>query len=197
MKSFKLDKKASKNELSWFGRHKILTGVVVALLLVGAIGANVNPSKDDTSSQQSPSKYQNLPSSEPIGLNTPARDGKFEFVVKNVECGQSEVGTAPFTKTPQGQFCTVTLSVKNIGDKSQSLYGGDQKLFNATGAEYSPDTVATTYASPNNQVSFYSQINPGNTAEGIIVFDIPADQTPTTMELHDSSYSSGVKVKLN
>lgn len=45
--------------------------------------------------------------------------------------------------------------------------------------------------------TWYNDINPGNSVEGVVVFDIPKDQTPTTAELHDSSPSNGIKVSLN
>jgi len=71
----------------------------------------------------------------------------------------------------------------------------DQKLLNASNVEYSADSVATLYNSNNSDV-FVNEINPGNTVEGTIVYDIPKDQTPVTAELHDSSFSNGVKVTL-
>jgi hypothetical protein len=55
--------------------------------------------------------------------------------------------------------------------------------------------MATIYNSPNG-TSWYDNINPGNKVEGAILFDLPKDQTPTTAELHDSAFSSGVKITL-
>ncbi|MBK5248977.1 MAG: DUF4352 domain-containing protein, partial [Actinomycetales bacterium] len=44
--------------------------------------------------------------------------------------------------------------------------------------------------------TFFTEINPGNTVEGTIVFDVPADAVPATLELHDSMFSGGVSVTL-
>ena len=78
----------------------------------------------------------------------------------------------------------------------QSLFSDNQYLFNASGQKYSADSTATTYAAPEDSDTWYSEINPGNSVEGAIVFDIPKDQTPTSAELHDSAFSDGIKVNL-
>jgi hypothetical protein len=179
---------------NWFVRHKVLT-VILALITVGVIasaasGGNKSTSSKDTQSNKSRSAAQIAK----VGETT--RDGKFEFIVKSIECGKSSVGPNQYlTKTAQGQFCLLTLNVKNIGDKQQYFSESDQKLLNSAGQQYSPDSTATLYNS-NNSDSFLAQINPGNSVDGVLVFDIPKDQTPTTAELHDSSFSGGVKVSL-
>ncbi len=87
------------------------------------------------------------------------------------------------------------VKVTNIGDGAQSLFSSNQYLLNAQGQRYSADDMATMYASPNSS-SWYSDVNPGNSVEGIIVFDIPKDQIPVTAQLHDDAFSSGVKINL-
>jgi hypothetical protein len=43
---------------------------------------------------------------------------------------------------------------------------------------------------------FPAVINPGDTVAGVLVFDIPSDAEPLSIELHDSQYSDGVTVLL-
>jgi hypothetical protein len=43
---------------------------------------------------------------------------------------------------------------------------------------------------------FLADINPGNTVEGVLVFDIASDAVPAWIELHDSPSSGGVTVAL-
>ena len=191
----------SKKEKSgnWFARHKILTGILAIILLVIVVqaagggkkdGADANKSSD--SSSQSSSK-----AAETGKIGMPIRDGKFEFTVKSLKCGVPSVSdnSGYITKSAQGQYCLVDISVKNIGDKQQLFMENDQKLLNASNVEYSADSTATVYNSNNSDV-FVNEINPGNTVEGTIVYDIPKDQTPVTAELHDSSFSNGVKISL-
>lgn len=190
----------SKKEKSgnWFRRHKILTVILGIIVLVVIVSASKGGSKTPTttdSNKSSSNSQTKTPTTAKIG--EAARDGKFEFVVKSVKCGVPSVSDSSgyISKTAQGQYCLVDVSVKNIGDKSQTFLEDDQKLLNANNQEYSPDTTATLYNANNSDV-FVNEINPGNTVEGTMVYDIPKDQTPVTAELHDSSLSNGVKVNL-
>ena len=85
--------------------------------------------------------------------------------------------------------------MKNIGDVPQSLFSGNQFLYNAENQKYSADDSAT-FSVANSTTTWYSDINPGNSVEGVIVFDLPKDKVPVTAELHDRIASNGVKVSL-
>lgn len=124
-----------------------------------------------------------------------ANDGKFQFTVKSVKCGVSQVGSSGLTQDAQGQYCLLDVGVKNIGNASQSFDATSQYLYNASGQKYSASSLATIYEAASGS-SWYQDINPGNSTEGTVVFDIPKGQTPVTAELHDSMFSSGVKVSL-
>jgi len=181
---------------NWFGRHKILT-VVLGFIVIAIIGsaASGGDKSGTPSSNGSAANSKADTKAQAIKIGEAARDGKFEFIAKSLECGVMSVGSNQYlTKTPQGQFCLLSISVKNIGNEKQSLFSSNQKLLNG-GTEYSADDTATIYAAPSGS-SWYSDINPGNSVEGKIVFDVPKDVTPTTAELHDSAYSGGVEVNL-
>lgn len=184
---------ADKSNKNWFARHKVLT-VIIALVVLGVIVSAAGGSKSNTSS--STSKSSSGKAAETAKVGQAADDGKFEFTVSSVECGKTSVGTNQYlTKTAQGQYCLLNVSVKNVGDQAQSLLSSNQYLLNASGQKYSADDTATLYNAPNG-TSWYNDINPGNSVNGAIVFDVPKDQTPTTAELHDSAFSGGVKVNL-
>jgi hypothetical protein len=179
--------------MNWFKKHKIIT-VLLVLVVIGAIagagGGNKSTDNDSgASTDQSDSKAVTAK------IGEAARDGKFEFVVKSIKCGKTSVGSDFLTQEAQGQYCLLGVSVKNIGDEKQSLLSSNQYLFNAQGQKYSADDTATLYAAPDSS-SWYSDINPGNSVSGVIVFDIPKDQIPTRAELHDSAFSGGVSVDL-
>jgi Domain of unknown function (DUF4352) len=188
----------AEEKKSWFARHKIMTGILV-LIAIGVVASAAGGGKDKTStssnnSSSSKAKTESKPAAAKIG--TAVRDGKFEFTVTSIECGKTSVGSNPYlTKTAQGQYCLLNMTVKNIGDKAQSLFSANQKVLNASGQEFSADDVATTYQAPEGS-TWYSNINPGNSVTGAVVFDVPKDQTPATAELHDSAYSGGAKVSL-
>ncbi|MGC5307669.1 DUF4352 domain-containing protein [Micromonospora zamorensis] len=128
-------------------------------------------------------------------IGQPARDGKFEFTVKSAKCGVAKVGSEPLAQKAQGQFCLVTVNVKNIGKEAQMFDGSSQKAYAADGTEYSADSGAAIYANKNAE-TFLNDINPGNQVNGLVVFDIPKNVKLTKLELHDSMFSGGVDVTL-
>lgn len=187
----------SDTKKNWFARHKILT-VILAFIAIGIVASAAGGGKTNTDNGTNNSSNANKSDNKAqvAKVGEAVRDGKFEFVVKSVECGKGSVGTNQYlTKTAQGQYCLLNVSVKNIGNEKQSLFSANQKLLDAANKEYSADDTATLYAAPQGS-SWYSDINPGNSVEGTIVFDVPKDVTPTVAELHDSAYSGGIKVNL-
>ncbi|MFJ6676259.1 DUF4352 domain-containing protein [Actinosynnema sp. NPDC091369] len=122
------------------------------------------------------------------------RDGKFEFTVQGAEKSAS-VGANDFlTRDAQGEFLLLRMTVKNIGDRPQSFFGENQKVFDAAGKQYSADSTAAIYL--GDAKSLYEEINPGNQVAGVVVFDVPVGTEIVKVELHDSAYSGGVTVKL-
>lgn len=121
-------------------------------------------------------------------------DGSFAFTVTGVEENVESIGGDFMEETPQGQYVIVSVNVENIGTEAQMFNGSDQKLFDGAGIEYSNDSEAEI--SLEESESFLEDINPGNKVEAKIVFDIPQDVTPATIELHDSAFSDGVAVTL-
>ncbi|MBU8820527.1 DUF4352 domain-containing protein [Mycolicibacterium goodii] len=180
----------------------VIVGGVVALMIVGSI---FNDDKKDTTPAGSTATVVQAPAAAPAEtkqaepaatLNTPVRDGKFEFVVRSVEPGLSEVGDKPFlNQKAQGQFVIVTLSVQNIGDRPQGFSPSNQKLFDTEGRSFETDTSAQI-ALDNNDIAVWDNINPGNTVDVSLVYDMPVGAVPASIELHDSMFSGGVTVNL-
>ncbi len=186
---------AEEKKKNWFLRHKILAGVI-AIALVAAIASGGGKSDSNkTTSSNSPKNSSQSSKPQVAKIGEAARDGKFEFTVKSFKCGEATVGSNPYLqKTAQGQFCALSLTVKNIANEKQTLFSTNQNLLNGE-TKYSADDTATMYAT-NDSSSWMSDINPGNSVEGKIYFDVPKDANPTLAELHDSSMSGGVKVNL-
>ena len=189
---------------SWFARHKVLTalGVIVVLVVIIAVASQGGSTPTDaaqppagsgaTASQQ-PTASQ-PPTQQDATVGTPVRDGKFEFTLTQVETGVKRVGSDALGQDAQGQFVLLHLTVTNIGTEAQYFDGSSQKLHDSADRTFSADSGAAIYLDESN--SFLNQINPGNTVEGIVVFDVPADAVLTTAELHDSAFSGGADVTL-
>jgi len=198
---------------NWFARHKVLTGLGTAVVLVVIIASASGGGGDDspavadvdttatqradaagkpaedakTENAEKPAKADTLPA-----VGDKVRDGKFEFTVTKLEDGVQEVGDEILGEKAQGQFVLVHMTVENIGDEAQYFDGSSQSLVDTKGRTHSADSEAGIYLDESN--SFLNEINPGNKVDGVVVFDIPKNATPATLELHDSMFSGGVEV---
>ncbi|MEU5725012.1 DUF4352 domain-containing protein [Micromonospora sp. NPDC047738] len=175
--------------------RKTTTLALIATGLV-ALGCGAGSTDEGTGSKADAGagKGDDKPKTAKIGQ--PARDGKFEFTVKSSKCGVAKIGTDLVGAKAQGQFCLVTINVKNIGKESQMFDGSSQKAYAADGTEYSADGGAAIYANKNAE-TFLNDINPGNQVTGVVVFDIPKNVKLAKLELHDSPFSGGVTVALS
>ena len=185
---------------SWFARHKILTALIglAVIIAIIAIASGGGKSSDTgtpaTSAPAGSASASSAAAEKATGIGTPVRDGKFEFTVTKVESGKKTVGAQYVEQTAQGSYTLVHLNVKNIGDEAQSFSDSDQKLISVDGKQYSADSMAAA-AIDNNNVLF-EEINPGNSVDGILVYDLPTGAVPAKLELHDSMFSGGVTVNL-
>jgi len=128
-------------------------------------------------------------------VRQPVRDGKFEFVVLKVDCSRSTVGLEHLKRTAAGRYCVLSLSIRNIADRPQLFLSRVQKGFDATGDAFTTDEAAGLFVNRDTQ-TFLRKIDPGHQVSGKIVFDVPKKATLTTVELHDSYFSHGVRVAL-
>ncbi len=153
-----------------------------------------NPGASDPGPETTPPGNDD-PAPVAVGLNQPARDGKFEFTVTKVQCGVSQVGSGFLIKKAQGQFCKVYIKVKNIGDEARTFSDSNQYAYNAAGQRYDADGEAGIYLGEESN-AFLEDINPGNSVSGIVIFDIPKGAKIVKLELHDSAFSGGVVVNV-
>jgi hypothetical protein len=170
-----------------------VVGVLVVGGCVAVIGVAANKATHYTPAPSAPVVPGSGGKAKAAGMGNPVKDGKFTFTVTKVAPGPHTIGSAGFGKTAQGKFVYVYVTVANHATEAQSFSGDSQKLL-AGSSEYSADTEAAVYL-PDSQ-SLWTDINPGNTVKGIIIFDVPKNVTPSAIVLHDSPFSNGVKVAL-
>ncbi|MBJ8341188.1 DUF4352 domain-containing protein [Antrihabitans sp. YC3-6] len=180
-----------------FPKWLIVVGVIVVILIIFAAtggGGDKDEAKSSDSSSQS-SGNDSKPDDNGAPIGTEVRDGKFGFVVTNVDIGKTTIGTNEYLKEDaQGQFVLVTIDVSNTSDEPQSYFGQNQKLFDAQGREFANNFSAEMNVNDSNLL--IGDINPGNKITVTVVFDIPKDAVPVSIELHDSAFSGGVKAAL-
>ena len=134
-------------------------------------------------------------STAPAGIGTEVQDGALAFTVTDVETGVQALGDCFLRSEAQGSYVLVHVTVRNVGTESELFTSGNQTLFDAQGREFDADAGAALMNVPDSE-SFLTDINPGNSVNGVLVFDVPEGLAPTAIELHESMFSSGVLVSL-
>jgi Domain of unknown function (DUF4352) len=176
-----------------------LGGLVALLGVISAIGSASE--KNDTASTAvpvpsvptiSPPRASAAPV--PLGdIGQEVHDGKFAFVITSVD--SSKVAGDPTNRhmqvTAQGVFVNIHLRITNIGDRPQSFSATDQQLWSVRGQQFNADTMAAASTGAANV-----DINPGNSIDATVSFDVPPQTQLATVELHDSASSAGVRVYL-
>jgi Domain of unknown function (DUF4352)/Protein of unknown function (DUF2510) len=204
---------------NWFLRHKVITAIGAVLLLGMFAGiANGSGTKSvSTVPVAAPVATSTTPDQAALNkaaadkaaaakaaadkaaaapqLGKTVRDGKFAFTVTAVKCGIAQVGTNVYLiKKAQGQFCQVSLKVENVGNEAQMMFASNQYLFDPNGRKFSADPEANIYDDTAKLV--FENINPGNSINGYVYFDVPKGTKVSKLELHDSMFSGGITVRL-
>jgi hypothetical protein len=163
-------------------------GLLICIVYAAAFSAAVSSTPTATATAPTASARQ-------AGIGTEVQDGAFAFTVTKVDTGVQSLGQSYLRTEAQGSYVLVHVTVRNVGTESQLFTGSNQTLFDAQGREFDADTAAAIMNVPDSE-SFLTTINPGNSVNGVLVFDVPEGVAPASIELHDSMFSSGVLVSL-
>ncbi|MFI7670004.1 protein kinase [Nocardia sp. NPDC049526] len=127
------------------------------------------------------------------GLNSPVRDGKFEFVVTSVDSGVPRIGL----QNASGSYSVVTVAVRNISDEPKWFLPVGQRLVDTQGRQVDHNAIATMWQTTQRRYGYSFELQPGQSATTQLVFDVGPDATPSRLELHDFMLSNGATVELN
>ncbi len=136
-----------------------------------------------------------------ISSSDESRPEEFEITVEDVTCGEpldpevvahaaESVGEPTPTPTPEAgkQYCVVALEVLNVGKSEANWSAGDVMTLNVADTAYSQSLADADHAYDYSQY-WYSKgkagpsfgLNPGSKGPDHGVFQIPADEEPTTV----------------
>lgn len=164
----------------------LITGLALTGCSAGGATAGAGSTAGDSAAPVAPKT---------AGLNTPVKVGSFEYTVTASKDAGTTAGASPLTKTAQGTFIEVDLTIKNVGGSAATFLSNYVKLVDATGKTYDADPTATLYASPN-QSAWVAAINPGNAITGPILFDVPAGTTAASVQVSDNAFTKGETINL-
>jgi hypothetical protein len=183
----------------WFKRKRFAlpSAVVLAfLVLMVSTGGNDPGIFDRTrgATELRADMADNIPTGT---LGQSVRDGRFAFTVTSAarysNTITSRMGT---TEKAQGVFVIVRADVTNIGYEPRNLTATDQFLLSDKGQRFA--TSPAISALPGAETIFLEKIDPGHTVDDApMLFDVPRGTMISSLELHDSISSPGVKVKLS
>ncbi len=126
-------------------------------------------------------------------LEESATDGVLQFKVHSS-------GHCTFPPTaPHGKFQCVQVEVKNVSKKPATFKDSDQALISDVDRTFWADTNQQMYKDHKGYVTSHT-LQKDDVYDITLVFDIPKDQNPSIIQLHDSSDSTqtdGVKVMLS
>lgn len=177
----------------WFKKKRIIVPLALVVLIGlsnamnggnsgGTSGANGSDSTSEESAPEAMAK-----------IGDTVTDGDWAFVVSKLKCGIKHVGSDFLGADAQGQFCVVNVSATNNGDSADYFSGSDHKIYDVNGAEYESDNSAWIYLDDNMLID---KVNPGNTAKGQILFDVPESAELDYILMQSSIFSTGEKVSL-
>lgn len=183
----------------------IIGAVFVGLMILGSIGSgNENkqgaPSVSASATPGMPSIGNTaVPSAKPPAARPPTpsvgqevRDGQFAFTVTSVDRSKiaGDLSNEFEQVTAQGEFLNLHMTVANTGNHAQTFFATNQKLKVGDKAFDADGTAAFwTHAADVT-------INPGNSIQVVVSFDVPPGSSGGTVQLHDSVFSGGVEVAL-
>lgn len=184
---------------SWFKKKRFVApSAVLLVFVIIMIGTGSNdPRIFDFTTSALESKAESAVNTQPAALiGQSVRDGQFSFIVTSMQPPSKSLNDRlGATQTAQGEFVVVRLNVTNIGYEVRSVTATNQFLIDAQGQRFA--TSATASSLPGAEKILLEKINPGNTVYDVpLLFDVAAGTTIADIELHDSSSSAGVKVRL-
>jgi hypothetical protein len=195
------------------GNNKLLFGIlagVAALIVIAALvlayfffirdDGSTTTASTSTSASKSNTKTSSTKTSESETSTEPSlppaggvvTDGDFAFSVSKTDQGDTITSAEGAEATATGMYYVVYLNVTNNGTSPVTFVSAMQKL-NAAGQSYSPDDAADGYL--NGGATF--DIQPGETIETGVAFDLPVDTVPDSLELHGDLAGQGVELPLS
>ncbi len=187
-------------------RALLIVAASFGVLIVGSIvgsdtGSNQSPTSAQPRSEATTTTTTRIatttttttkPPPKRASIGDPVRDGKFEFVVIDVEQPGKILGSGGLEDEALGTWLIARIKVTNVSDEAQSFFAGNQKL-TLGAATY--DAASFTWSG-----TALEDLNPGLSFEAIVPFDVPEsfprDGTGAVLTLHDSAFSGGVEVWL-
>ncbi|ROP29712.1 uncharacterized protein DUF4352 [Couchioplanes caeruleus] len=142
---------------------------------------------------------------EEVEVGAAARFKSFEATVRGVDCTKQSI-TKPddpatsfddtMAEKAEGKFCVVSFSVKNVGEKTDTYPTWSFEATSPTERVLDRKYTAEDYANKGSK-ALDEPIDPGKTADQLLVFDVPTDTTLAYLQICAVFDEPTIKVKFS
>ena len=171
----------------------VLFALLLAIGLAAAPDTATSASASATSSPArggaapeaaAPPKVTQPTTTSTAAMRKPVSDGAFaQFEVTGVQTGLASVGDF-LTESAQGVYVLIDVTITNTSRSPISFSLSQQVVRDAGGRAYQIDSSATVVA--NDNTSWITDINPGNSVHAVLVVDVPPTAVPASISLRAS-----------
>ena len=189
----------SADQRNWAGRHPILTGIfilIVVFIVIGAIGSS-SKSGSSSGTGSSVSSDKGAVSVKSAKVGDTVNDGDLAFTVQSMDNAQT-IGNSFDQKTAQGTYYILTVKIQNNGKDTKTINASDFNIVDSQGRkyDYSTDGQTAMEMSDGGTSFFLQQIQPSLSVTGKIVFDVPASATGLKLMAQGDIFSTPVSIDL-
>jgi hypothetical protein len=120
------------------------------------------------------------------GSDGPVQDGKLRFAITSTKCPKP-------AKDATVRTCRIGIKVDNVGPDARVLYPGQQKLIDEDDTLHDGSKLLDRSGAEITPI----RIEAGGAFTGTLVFQLPMSLDPVSLEVHDSSMSTGARINLD
>ena len=177
---------APSSKKAFYKRWWFWALAVVVVIIIASSGGDKDLSSTATTASQKTAQAEVT-----YKLKDEAPAGDLTFVANSIT-KKKTVGSGYFAKTSQsGTYAIVNVTVKNTGKETITIDSSLFSMFDSQGREfkYSIDGQ-TAYMTAGKDNFFLKQVQPGLSATGEIIFEIPEDTAGLKLSVRSGVFSS-------
>lgn len=129
------------------------------------------------------------------GIGAPVTVGDWTFTVLSVGAPVESVGDTYLSTEAQGVYLPIEVKLTNEGSEAQAFMASEITVFDSEAREFEYSTDAMLYGG-DAAISWYDEVNPGNTIQGLIYFDMPDGTSVERLEVADGWFGEPAEIAL-
>lgn len=172
------------------GPLKIILIILGFFFLLGVIGSLSEESESEGAASSATTESGEVSAENvAVALNEEVRVGNFVYQVEPPRF-KKKLGNDFVSKTADGIYLLIPISINNVSNKEKTLDGSMFKLVNQTGTEYRHSTEGSTaFTMAGGETIFLKQCQPNIPTSGVLVFEVPDEASKYLLQLSGGFWS--------